>query len=169
MEPIEVDPPLREIHAQAVSAFNGWRGYCVDRFARIEHASALLLAALAKNGTMGDIKQPRMFSQRIEHLRKAMDGDGPFPPLRAKLGKSLLALALAIEQRNRIVHAVGTISVDTRGQWIWTLSFSPNGKIEEVEKGWLRQADGKTLHNQLKCEVDRFSGLAENLRHSLAA
>jgi hypothetical protein len=152
-----IDRPLKAAHRDATDDANRWRGHCIDCFARIEKAVAETLRTLSKSERHGaSVKEPSLFGRRIEALRLAISPGGPFQAEGRDVGKALAKLAPWLEQRNNIVHGVGTVWISGSGDWLWRYCYIGNTKNNRSEMGMI----DRNLAEEMEAEL---SGGAQSL------
>ena len=161
-----IEPPpllsLARAHDRARDDVNRWRGHCVDLFSRIERAMADVLARMALAGG-GGIKGPQTFGARVAALAAKVAREGDFP--NPALVKSIDAARPLLDQRNRIIHATGTISVERNGEWLWNYRFRPSGKAED--SGFYECQEAKAFERDLQRTTQSLCAKLDNLAKKL--
>lgn len=131
-----ISPTLVDAHREATDDFNRWRGRCIECFARIEQATIRAMNAFIEYELLKAGEDQTMFGPRLKAVEKALKT----PPL-SKPGKhcrdALTALQSAIDRRNILVHATGSIWIDNHNNWLWTYHFMSNAKGNPTEVGKL--------------------------------
>ena len=97
---------------------NGWRGRCLDLFARAEWAvteTLLALAAADKAGT--SIKVPHLTGPRYDALYKAVGPGGPFAGAGVKAAEALASFRKHDSLRCSLAHGTFKVTLDRYGGW----------------------------------------------------
>lgn len=155
-------PLLESSHREAIDDVNRWRGYCTDKFARIDEAVATALEAMAAKNPKANVRTPHLFGQRIAALRAALQPDQPFAAKAKPVLDALDKLETNLARRNIFVHATGSVWVDAKGRWLWRYCVTPSGRNRAQEKGTIDRDEAAAMEKQLGPLCRSF---CDRLRH----
>ena len=136
-------PIKSELNAKlldATEAANGWRGRCVNLFARAE---AVIGAALASREP--GKKAPMLVSQKAKRLAGHLTSK--------VVEQSLNDFVSFLGDRTALTHGTGKLWVDERGPWLLTLDWvGGGGPGRRVFASW----EAESFHNDLRAVVQRL-------------
>jgi hypothetical protein len=165
---LSIDAVPDDLHRQATDDVHRWRGRCVDCFARIEQGVDGAVAAMAASGREASVRRAPMFGLRIEMMRSALS-TASFAQHGQKALKALEHIEPHLRLRNPMVHGVGRVWIDARGNWLWTYEYLPSGKNSQVERGMIEQVTGERLESELSRQARSLNDLLRNLITEVSA
>ena len=125
--------------SMATEEANGWRGRCVNLFARAEFAvgGALLERQPAA-------RMPMLVGQKVQRLSDDLNS----PEIRKRLDEFAALLA----DRTALTHGRGKPWVDKSGSWLLTLEWVSN---KGLERRVFTAKEAMAFHQQLRTAVQR--------------
>jgi hypothetical protein len=157
------DASLAKPHDIAAGEIDGWRGRCLDLFARGERAIALSREAAAERNASVTIRH--LGGQRPADLAKLVNEDTQATAKQSKTLLSSLDAWLAVEGRRAFfAHGVVTALLDRHGAWHAKLDFTKYQASKRERQSWTcdRQealqfeADLEREFKQLSTQLGQF-------------
>jgi hypothetical protein len=107
-------PDLLKPHDLAAAEINGWRGRCLDLFARGERAVDMALEAVSKL----ELPMKPLAGQRLaDVVRLAVEDTGATEKQSSALLLALERWSLINAHRAYLAHGVATVLLDRQGEW----------------------------------------------------
>lgn len=117
------DQSLAKPHDIAAGEIDGWRGRCLDLFAKTERAVAVALEAACDKDASLTIRH--LAGQRMADLIKLIEGDGKATEKqRNALRRALEAWERVEPQRAYLAHGVATVMLDRQASWHAQFDFT---------------------------------------------
>lgn len=161
---IPIEHSVSDAHRAATDDVNRWRGHCVESYARLELEVTTTLYAMAA-APDAKVSVPHNFGEKVKKLRLVIEPGQPFA--NAKLAKGLHKFEDHLIRRNMLVHSVGRVLVDAKGQWVWHYRFLPSGKGLHIESGFFEQDIALEIEKSLARGTQSLGGQLQALRTKL--
>ena len=157
-EELQIISTVQEAHDAAVREVHRWRGHCVDLYARLERGLTLTIDSLGiAVGTNASV-----FGERLKRVTSAVTPEGSHP--HAKTSAALRETLDHTKRRNMLVHAVGGVFIDARGDWFWRYNYQPSKAKAPPENGSFSRSEGERMEAELEEKVRSICAHLQSLR-----
>lgn len=131
----------------AIAAVNHWRGQCLDKYARVEHA----IIACIERWIVADPKNAPTLAEsasaRTRNLAAALKKHRPDDPQAKSLAKLLDLWRYREKQRNEMVHGLFTIKSHAEGWALINLTRTVKKQVSTLSEDILTEAEAQArLH-----------------------
>nr|WP_166177670.1 hypothetical protein [Altererythrobacter segetis] len=146
-------------HDLASAEIDGWRGRCLDIFARGERAVSLALeAARAKDGTL---KIKHLAGQRMSDLAEIVSAEKATLKQTRAIQTALESWAQVEGRRAYFAHGVVTVLLNEQGIWHVQLDFAAYRSSRVEDHRWnLSRSEADAFEAQL---IEAFAELSREL------
>lgn len=157
---------LAEAHEAATNDVNRWRGHCLDLYARIERDCIETIDTMIASGRMPELRHASLFGARIGVVHKALES-GHFGR-KPKALETLKGLDDALLRRNDIVHGVGKVWIDIKGNWQWEFAYRDNANKQAEVSGFISLDEAKEIKAALSSGARSLGDRLKNLKREIS-
>jgi hypothetical protein len=154
-------------HDLAAGEINGWRGHCLDVFAKAERAIASTLEVA--NAQDCSITLRHLAGHRLADLAKLAMSRSATNDKQCKVLLEALDAWLAVESKRAfLAHGVATVLIDRLGSWHVQLDFTKyQGKGLERLRWTCSKEEATQFEEELQAEFKRLSTHLGQFRKNL--
>ncbi|HWK41069.1 MAG TPA: hypothetical protein VNR60_03980 [Croceibacterium sp.] len=156
-------------HDLAAGKIYGWRGRCIDFFARGERTVAATLEAVCEKDT--SLKIGHLAGQRLSDLRKIVEIDSNATKRQQKIALQALNDWQKVEvRRPYFSHGVVTVLIERNSDWHVRLDFTKyQGKTREPQSWSCSVVEAQQFEAELECAFKNLSSQLGQFRKRLSA
>jgi hypothetical protein len=149
----------------ALTRAQGWRGQCIQQFARLEIAIGDALQCIAAAKPTLKVKRADQIRAAFDEMKRLTDSKGPFGS-KFQLAKSLHEIDRWIDWRAHLTHGVLNVWQGPAGKWLLTLEHRDLGG-SDIRMHSISRDSADEMLARLGEEVGRLERRVRSMREAL--